>query len=120
MKNKKVIKLPQFTYPTTTKFLLDNNLTDFDKILYIFISTLSAKHGYCFANNQYLSELCNCSIRNIQFSLARLKKYDHIYIEIKNNNQRIIRTYLSVCAEYEEKLKETIYEELDYDWLNEG
>lgn len=118
MKNDKhEINLPRFIYPTTTKFLLDSNLTEFDKILYIFIVTLSVKKNYCFATNSYLAKLCNCSIRNIQKSLVRLKKFDYIYIELKNNNQRIIRTYISICADHEEKIKNN-FENFDFDWLN--
>lgn len=119
MKKNEFEKIPQWIYPTTTKFLLDKNLTDFDKTLYVFISTLSAKKGYCFATNNYLAYLCNCSIRNIQLSLNRLKKADYIFIEL-SSSKRIIRTYASVCADMEEKIKDSnIFHDIleNYNWL---
>lgn len=115
MNEKLEINPPRFIYPCEFKIILDNNLSDFDRKLYILIITLSAKYNYCFALNSYLAKICNCTIRNIQYSLEKLKNNNYIFIEYKNG-KRIIKNYLDIVIDKKDIIVEAIQ---DYDWLNE-
>lgn len=118
MKERKEINLPRFIYPCEAKIIFDNNLNKSDKLLYIIIITLSSKKGHCFANNNYLAEIMNCSTRFIQRSLYNLKKFSYIFIDY-NNGKRIIRNYMTICLDKKEEIIDVINVMEDYDWLND-
>ena len=77
----------------------DKDLTDKAKILYGEITCLCNKEGYCFATNNYFSNLYNCTPRAIQFTLSKLQEKGYIKIIVENNYQRKI--YLTDALRYE-------------------
>lgn len=77
----------------------DKDLTDKAKLLYGEITCLCNKEGYCFATNNYFSNLYNCTPRAIQFTLSKLQEKGYIKIIIENNYQRKI--YLTDALRYE-------------------
>lgn len=77
----------------------DKDLTDKAKLLYGEITCLCNKEGYCFATNNYFSNLYNCTPRAIQFTLSKLQEKGYIKIIIENNYQRKI--YLTNALRYE-------------------
>lgn len=109
------------------KILQDKNLIPFDVVLYSVISGLANNDkNCCFCGNRYLTKILNCSERNIQKSLVRLKKYNYIEVKIVRGNYRIIKTYLNIALELREKKLKDLQERarklelMDYDWLNEN
>ena len=94
-------------------------LTPNDKILYSLIMLLSNnKLGVCFCSNEFLSKLCNLSIRQIQNILSKLQKYDYIKVSIKENKRYIYtpETQLNEKNKYKERVRQEL---IDYDWLGE-
>ena len=77
----------------------DKDLTDKAKLLYGEITCLCNKEGYCFATNNYFSNLYNCTPRAIQFTLSKLQEKGYIKIIVENNYQR--RIYLTDALRYE-------------------
>lgn len=77
----------------------DKDLTDKAKLLYGEITCLCNKEGYCFATNNYFSNLYNCTPRAIQFTLSKLQEKGYIKIIVENNYQRKI--YLTDALRYE-------------------
>lgn len=77
----------------------DKDLTDKAKLLYGEITCLCNKEGYCFATNNYFSNLYNCTPRAIQFTLSKLQEKGYIKIILENNYQRKI--YLTDALRYE-------------------
>lgn len=77
----------------------DKDLTDKAKLLYGEITCLCNKEGYCFATNNYFSNLYNCTPRAIQFTLSKLQEKGYIKIIVENNYQRKI--YLTDTLKYE-------------------
>ena len=77
----------------------DKDLTDKAKLLYGEINCLCNKEGYCFATNNYFSNLYNCTPRAIQFTLSKLQEKGYIKIIVENNYQRKI--YLTDALRYE-------------------
>ena len=73
----------------------DKDLTDKAKLLYGECN----KEGYCFATNNYFSNLYNCTPRAIQFTLSKLQEKGYIKIIVENNYQRKI--YLTDALRYE-------------------
>lgn len=52
------------------------------RMLYGQISRLSNKEGYCYASNQYLSELLHCSGRSVQRFIEELREKNFIKVEL--------------------------------------
>lgn len=109
-----------------SRVLQDENLSPFDMVLYTLICGLSnnSKNG-CYSSNRYLSEFLNVSIRSVQASLTRLKKFGYISVTLKNNNTRFIKTVFNLAIDFrEKKLKEISQRKkidiIDFDWLNEN
>ena len=106
--------------------LNNNNLTNTEKILYARIVNLSNKSEYCFATNEYLANLMNLKTRQIQYCLARLRKYNYISITIVDNQRRIIPTIKNFIKnrdeenKHEDEINNKKIELIDYDWLNES
>lgn len=55
--------------------LMDNNLSDKQKLLIALVSNLSNEKGYCFASNRYLGERLNCSEVTIRQNVTFLEEY---------------------------------------------
>lgn len=53
----------------------DTTISDFSKILYSELSSLSAERGYCWASNAYLAKIFNKSKGTISRSISELEKY---------------------------------------------
>lgn len=51
--------------------------------LLLLISSLSAKYGYCYANNEFLGEKLGKSIDTISSGISKLKKYGYIEVEVE-------------------------------------
>jgi len=72
----------------TADVLYDKYLTPRQKLLVAIISNLSNEKGYCFANNTYLAELSNCSVRSVQRDLTILEnKYIGRVVHLKPNGE---------------------------------
>lgn len=71
------------------KVLLDENLSDKQKLLIALISNLSNEKGYCFATNKYLSQKLNCAEVTIRQNISFLEEYGLLnrVIKVKNNGQ---------------------------------
>ena len=76
----------------THSIYADTSLNDGAKLTYGLILSLSQKSGLCYANNEYLSETLNKSVRTIQSHLEQLVKKGYITMTLYKNNYRLIRT----------------------------
>lgn len=121
----KTTGLPSY-FVVDSRIIEDSNINFFEKTLYSVLCALSNNEkNYCFASNKYLANILKCSIRNIQRGLMILKKYGYIEIEIKNYNNRIIRTTINIILDIRNQKLEEVYsrpkkELLEYDWLKGG
>lgn len=93
----------------------DTRLTANAKLLYCEISALANAKGFCYASNNYFTELFSVDIRSIQNWLTTLKKYGYISIEFDDNkdlrtrkiflvnealakpNETIQNTFIAMC-----------------------
>lgn len=71
----------------------DENLTRTDIDLLSLIISLALNSNYCYANNKYLKDYINTSIRTISDSLTRLRTLKYIIVKKVNVNSRI---YLNI------------------------
>ena len=81
----------------TNDVLLDNRLTDFQKLLYAAITGLCRKNGYCWASNTYFEKLFNKSTDTIIKGITKLVnlgylKRELVYKRKKLNNGEIEET----------------------------
>ena len=121
----------------------DTELKDKAKLLYGEITSLSDKHGYCYASNKYFARLYNVTPTTISLLLKNLidKGYITSSIEYKPGSKEILHRYLKIVKEgYLKNLKGGIKENLkenntsinntsmntderkeifEYDWLND-
>ena len=65
------------------EILIDDNLSDKEKLIYSIILFLSKENNYCYCNNSSLSELLNISTTQVSKLINSLKKKGYIDIEIK-------------------------------------
>lgn len=70
-----------------SEILLNNNLSDKEKLLLSIIFNLSIKTGYCYANNRYFSNLLNISIGRISKLINSLKQKEEIEIIYKYDDK---------------------------------
>lgn len=68
----------------------NKDITDFAKILYAEFMALSNTYGYCFATNKYFAELYDKDAMTVSKTVAQLKKYNLISVEIVDSFQRKI------------------------------
>lgn len=66
-----------------SEILLNNDLSDKEKLLLSIIFNLSIKSGYCYANNRYFSNLLNISIGRVSKLINSLKQKQEIEIIYK-------------------------------------
>lgn len=86
-------------------------LTDFEKILYSEVVSLSNAFGYCFASNSYFSRLYGKSIRTITSAIKKLEENDFITVEIKKDEGN--KRYIYLTAAYpplQKKINSTMEE----------
>jgi hypothetical protein len=70
---------------------LTENLSLTEKALFVEIHSLDNERG-CFASNRYFSRFFRISERQIATYIASLKEKGYIVAELKNSNERVIRT----------------------------
>lgn len=70
--------------------LYDNELSDKQKLLYWVISSLCAEKWYCWASNEYISELLWVNKWTISKNISELEKKWYINITLDNNCKRYI------------------------------
>ena len=70
--------------------ILDRNICNNNKILYVIIILLSHKEGYCFADNKYLGNWLGVCPRRISSLLRELSDSNYITMEYKLRFQRKI------------------------------
>lgn len=82
--------------PATVRY--DKNLTDGEKLLYGEITTLTDKHGFCWATNRYFAELYNMRVETISRRISKLNKLGYITIEIlyKKNTKEIDKRIIKI------------------------
>jgi hypothetical protein len=68
----------------------DKSIPNGAKLLYGEITSLCNERGYCWASNQYFSELYATSERTIINWIKALVREDYIYIKMVDNNKRSI------------------------------
>lgn len=71
------------------KWALDTTIKN-ELSLLIIISSLSAKEGYCYAGNEYLAKMFNCTTQTISVKLKKLENKGYIKIDYKWNGSCII------------------------------
>jgi len=76
----------------THSIYADPTLNDGAKLTYGLILSLSQKNGLCYANNEYLSDTLNKSIRTVQKHLEQLVSKGYITMTLYKNNYRLIKT----------------------------
>ena len=65
------------------EILIDDNLSDKEKLIYSIILFLSKENNYCYCSNSSLSEILNISTTQVSKLINSLKKKGYIDIEIK-------------------------------------
>lgn len=77
------------------EILIDDNLSDKEKLIYSIILFLSKENNYCYCNNSSLSELLNISTTQVSKLINSLKKKEciDIIIKYKENRNEIQETY---------------------------
>jgi len=77
--------LPNFYSITPSYIRYDRDLSNFDKVLYGEISSLTNQKGYCFAYNKYFEIAYNVTDRTVQRALKRLETKGYIFVDIERN-----------------------------------
>ena len=74
-----------------SEILINNKLTDKEKIILSMIIYLSKDKGYCFATNNYFSDILNVTVVSISRIINSLKKKNYIKIKMnyKSNSKEI-------------------------------
>ena len=80
---------PSYYAILTASVRYDNRLTDSEKILYVEITALSNKYGYCSASNNYFAKLYEVSKRTISTRINNLKKLNYLKIELELNGKEV-------------------------------
>ena len=73
------------------EILIDDNLSDKEKLIYSIILFLSKENNYCYCSNSSLSEILNISTTQVSKLINSLKKKDciDIIIKYKENSKEI-------------------------------
>ena len=74
-----------------SEILINNKLSDKEKIILSMIIYLSKDKGYCFATNNYFSDILNVTVVSISRIINSLKKKDYIKVNMnyKSNSKEI-------------------------------
>ena len=74
-----------------SEILINNKLSDKEKIILSMIMYLSKDKGYCFATNNYFSDILNVTVVSISRIINSLKKKNYIKINMnyKSNSKEI-------------------------------
>lgn len=72
--------------------LYNKNLKANEKLLYVIITSLACKEGYCFATNKYLAEKLGVNPKTISNWISDLRDRNFIKVElIRNENKQVIQ-----------------------------
>jgi len=74
------------------KIKIDNKIPSGAKILYGEILSLSLSKGFCFATNEYLSELYGVHCNSVTNWIKSLKKAEYISVKYMKHSGRSVRT----------------------------
>lgn len=69
---------PNFFIIIPAPVMGDKELSSEEKILYGYLNALTSKFGYCFASDQYLADLTQCCIQEVQKRIKKLEDQGHI------------------------------------------
>ncbi len=86
----------------------DKRLSANAKLLYCEISALANVKGYCYASNNYFSELFKVDTRSVQRWLYNLKDYGYIIMDFDENKDLRTRKIFIVKESDSIKVNETI------------
>lgn len=114
--NEKIDTQNQFSNFTIidNSLFLDKRISSTDIIVYGLIASLSNNEKRaCYCSNDYLANIKNITIRQIQRCLNKLKKYNYITITY-DKKQRLIQTYIDYQV-YKRNFENNL---IDYDWIN--
>lgn len=79
--------------------LEDRDLSSSAKLFYAKLSALARKSGYCWASNEYLSELCCAGCRTVTSWIAELERKHYIRVETrKTQSGTDRRIYVGIFA----------------------
>mgnify|MGYP003132111449 CR=1 FL=1 len=86
-----------------------SNLKPNAKLLYGEITALSGKTGYCFASNNYFSELYNVNKNTISRWISDLKRLGFITIQIeRNSNNQITKRIIGIVQKVDTPIDEKV------------
>jgi hypothetical protein len=74
---------PNYFAQIPARVRYDNSLSASEKLLYGELNALSNKEGYCWANNQYFSNLYEVDKRTIRRWLEKLKRKQYIKVKVE-------------------------------------
>lgn len=82
--------------PATVRY--DKKLTSNAKLLYAEITSLTNKHGFCYANNHYFAELYGVTKQSINNWLKSLEELDYIkrHIYRERGSKEILNRYITI------------------------
>ena len=86
-------KWESMNFVVPAEILLNNSLTKSDIRVYIIVSNLTHKKGFCWAANDYIAKLLDISVRQVEYSIRNLRVFKYIicgYRSKNNNTQRYI------------------------------
>ena len=72
----------------------DSNLSSSEKLLYAELTALCSKHGYCWASNNYFSELYGVNKNTISSWVSSLVKNGYIKIDVDRAKGNLRKIYL--------------------------
>ena len=108
-----------------TEILLNNDLSDKEKIILSMILYLSDETGSCFASNQYIASIVNVTSNRVSKIISSLKDKKYIRIKLKYKKeskeieQRQIIPIVEITNRYCQKQQEGIGENNNTDWRNQ-
>ena len=70
---------------------LSEHLSLMEKVLFVEIHSLDNERG-CFASNAYFAKFFRVSVRQIIRYIASLKQHGFVIVQVRNKNERTIRT----------------------------
>jgi DNA-binding Lrp family transcriptional regulator len=102
----------------------NNDLTASCKITYGLILSLSQKDGYCYAENAYIAETLNISVRTVQYHLTELQKHRLIVVRHTKSGVRRITTIdtrvnIKQSTKKPVALKKQVKNATEPDWMDE-
>jgi len=74
------------------KVLFDDTLKPNAKLVYVFVSSLCAEKGYCWASNQYIADQFKIASSTVSALVSELVNAGYLHIELdKNGGNRVLK-----------------------------